>query len=202
LAQVLREQGVRGLWFGALAGANVYRRLELVELDLQRPPPAAPAAPTLDFGFLGADELDAYLALEVPGSTDGPSDRLRRGDRCFVARDGGEIVSSRWIASRRAHVAYLGRWLDLEPDDTYLYETFTHPSRRGRSVSAAAGTRLAAALAAEGRRRILAGVLRENHAGTRAYEKAGYRRIGCIGYVKLGPWRRDFQRMRHAVTGP
>lgn len=201
LAAVLRDQGVRGVWFGALAWAKVYRRLELVELALVGPPPPAPAAAALDFGFLRNDELRALGALGAGTGADEARRRLERGDRCFVARDGGAIVSARWVASGRAHIAYLDRWLDLEPGGTYVYETFTRPERRGDGVSAAAGTRLAHALSGEGHRRVVAAVLRENHAGTRAYEKIGYRRTGRIGYVKLGPWRRDFQHIGRDGTG-
>ena len=106
----------------------------------------------------------------------------------------GSVVSSRWIAGGRAFVEYLGTWLDLEPDEVFLSETFTVPALRGRGVSGAAGTRLAHALANEGCRRILAGVLTENHAGKRAYEKAGYRRVGRIGTIGLGPWRKELKR--------
>jgi len=172
---------IRRVCFGGLAWARLYRRLELVELGLDPPPALRDTPLALEYGFLTeTDDEDARA-------------RLDRGDRCFVAREAGTIVSSRWIAGGRAFVEYLGTWLDLEPGEVFLSETFTHPSRRGHGVSGAAGTRLAAALADEGCRRILAGVLRENHAGTRAYEKAGYRRIGCIGYVGLGPLRRNLR---------
>lgn len=173
---------MRRLLFGGLAWTRLYRRLELVELGLRPAPPLRDTDLELTFGFI--DDADDEHGRE----------RLARGERCFVARDAGKVVSSRWIAERRAHVAYLDMWLDLDPGDVYLSETFTDPALRGHGVSGAAGTRLAAALAAEGCRRILAGVLSENHAGTRAYEKAGYRRVGRIGYVGLGPWRRHFGR--------
>lgn len=201
LAAVFREQGVRGTWFGALAWARVYRRLELVELPLHRLPPLAPAAATLRFGFLTPAELDALGALDAGPVTAEAGRRLERGDRCFVARDGLEIVSSRWVASGRAHIVYLDRSLDLAAGDAYVYETHTRPERRGEGVSAAAGTRLAHAMADEGYRRLVAAVLRENHRGTRAYQKAGYRRIGRIGYVRLGPWRRDFRHTTRDGTG-
>ena len=168
------------MWFGGLARVRVYRRLELVELGLQPPPALIETSLPLDFGFLEADD-------------DEHRERRERGDRCYVAREAGTIVSSRWISEGRAYIAYLDTWLDLAPDEVYLSETFTDPSRRGHGVSGAAGTRLAHALAGEGHRRILAGVLKENHAGTRAYEKAGYRRIGRIGSVGLGPWRKSFR---------
>jgi GNAT superfamily N-acetyltransferase len=182
LSAAWREGGMRGVWFGALAWARLYRRLELVVLSLD-PPPALLTTPLeLDFGFLSETDDEGTRA------------RMERGDRCYVAREAGTIVSSRWIAKGRAFMDYLDTWIDLEPDEAYLSETFTHPSLRGHGVSGAAGTSLAAVLAGEGYRRILAGVLMENHAGKRAYEKAGYQRAGRVGYIGLGPWRRDFTR--------
>lgn len=173
---------VSRLWFGGLAWARLYRRLELVELRLDPPPAVLETPLELDFGLL------------APGEDERARARLERGERCFVAREEGTIVSSRWIAERRAHVAYLDMWLELERDEVYLSETYTDPSHRGHGVSGAAGTRLAHALAADGRRRILAGVLPENLAGRRAYEKAGYRGVGWLGYVGIGPLRRTFER--------
>ena len=32
----------------------------------------------------------------------------------------------------------------------------------------------------------------ENTGANRTNKRAGYRVVGRIGYVKLGPWRRDF----------
>ena len=182
LARAWRKAGVRGVWFGALAWARLYRRLELVELSLDPPPDLRETPLALEYGFLAEpDDEDARA-------------RLERGDRCFVAREAGTIVSSRWIVGGRASVDYLDMWLDLEPGEVFLSETFTVPALRGRGVSSAAGTRLAHALADEGCRRILAGVLMENHAGKRAYEKAGYRRVGRIGYAGVGRWRKHFRR--------
>jgi GNAT superfamily N-acetyltransferase len=173
---------IRRVWFGGLAWARLYRRLELVELSLE-PPPAIRETPlALDYGFLSETEDEVART------------RLERGDRCFVASEAGTVVSSRWIAGGRAFVEYLDTWLDLEPGEVFLSETYTVPALRGRGVSGAAGTRLAHALADEGCRRILAGVLMENHAGKRAYEKAGYEPVGRIGYVGLGPWRKHFRR--------
>ena len=175
-----RDQGLRGVWFGALARVGVYRRLVLVELSLRPPPPVVEIPLELDYGFLASPRDDDDRT------------RLERGDRCFAAWQDGRIVSSRWIANGRAHVAYLDRWIDVADDDVYLSETWTAQPLRGRGVSGAAGTRLAAVLAAEGKRRIVAAVLPENTGGRRAYEKAGYLPVGRIGFVKLGPWRRDF----------
>jgi RimJ/RimL family protein N-acetyltransferase len=178
--ELLREEGIRGVWFGGLARLRLYRRLELVALDLH-PPPALRETPlALEYAFLTTPRDEREQG------------RLARGDRCFAAWQDDRVVSSRWIAEGRAYVEYLDTWLALSDEDVYLSETHTEPSMRGQGVSGAAGTRLAAALAAEGKRRIVAGVLAENHAGRRAYEKAGYLRLGRIGWYQLGPWRHEF----------
>jgi hypothetical protein len=61
---------------------------------------------------------------------------------------------------------------------------------------------MARELAASGHRRVLATIYPENRPGVRMVEKLGYRRIGTIGYVSLGPWRRDFCRIRPGALAP
>jgi GNAT superfamily N-acetyltransferase len=178
---VLRGQGVKGVWFGTLAWARLYRRLELLELSLDPPPALLKTPVTLDHGFLAETEDEHARA------------RLERGERCFVSREAGVIVTSRWVAEGRGYVEYLDRWLDLEPGEVFVSGAFTVPALRGRGVSGAAITRLAHALADEGCVRMLACVLAENHAAKRSCDKVGYRPIGRLGYVKLGSWRRDFR---------
>lgn len=198
---VYHDEGIRGMWFGCLARIG-YRRLELVELDLRPPPPLADVPFPLEFGFLEQSEAADYAALGAGVDAEETRRRLERGERCFVARAGGRIVSGRWLASGQVFVSYLDRRLALEPDEVYVYETYTDPAQRGHAVSAAAGTRLAHLLAEEDARRIVAAALPENTPGRRAYEKAGYHPVGTIGYVKLGPWRRDFLRSeRRAGAG-
>lgn len=191
---VLRRQGWRGVWFGALARVDVYRRLDLVELELDELPPLAPNALELDIGFLRPDELDALDLLGGQWRPAEARERLERGERCFAARDGAVIVSARWIAAGKGRVEYLDASLSLAEGEVYLYESFTRPDRRGESISPALGTRLARALASEGCRRIVATGLPESREARRAAEKVGYRRTGRMGYVKLGPWRRVFLR--------
>jgi hypothetical protein len=196
-AEVYRQAGIRGLWFGALARI-CYRRLDLVELSLTPPPAIAESPFPLDFGFLDESDVAAYAELGAGVTVEEALLRLKRGERCFVVRADGSIVSGRWVAARRAFVSYLDRWLELGPDEVYVYETYTRSAERGHAVSAAGGTRLARVLAGEGVRRVVAAVLPENGPGQRAYRKASYRRVGTIGYVKLGPWRRHFLRRRPA----
>lgn len=192
--EVLREEGPGVLWFKVL-GETVYRRLTLVELPLASPPPLREPAIALTYGFVEAGP-DTLPELRGDLTRAEIERRLARGDRCFVARHQGRIVSARWLAVGRAWIEYLGRDLDLLPRETYLYETYTAPEYRGLSISGAAGTRLAQLLAAEGQRRIVGGIVPENRSALRTAAKTGYREAGRTGYVRFGPWRHDFTRRR------
>ena len=192
---VLAHDGVRTLWF-KLLGETVYRRLALVECPLAELPPLRDAPLAAEYGFLSETDALGYTALRGYTTAAEVVARLRRGDRCFAAWSSGRLVSARWIARGETHVEYLGRTLRLRPDEVYLYETYTRPDHRGLGLSAAAGTRLLHALAAEGVACVVAGVMPESHAAVRAWQKAGYRRVGTIGYVRLGPLRREFIRRR------
>ena len=186
-----REEGLRALWFRVL-GETVYRRLRLVEL---RPQEAARVESelVLAFGFVQPAHAEDYARLQPGATAEGVRERLER-ERCYGAWHNGRLVSTRWIATGTANVEYLGRVLALAPGEAWISETFTDPGYRGHAVSGAAGAALARALADEGIRVQLGGVFPENQLGLRAFEKAGYRPVGTIGYVRVGPWRRDFLR--------
>ena len=170
----------------------IYTRLLLVEL---RPGGATPGESDLrlDFRFLEPGDAGAYARLRPEARAVDVRERLAT-ERCFGAWHEGELVSTRWVTMHGAHIEYLDRTLGLEPGIAWISDTYTAPAWRGHDVSPAAGAALARALAAEGVERQLAGVYPENALGIRAYEQAGYRRVGTIGYVRLGPWRRDFVR--------
>jgi hypothetical protein len=122
--------------------------------------------------------------------------RLERGERCWTARSDGRIVSARWIVTDvdAVEIPYLGHRLELTPGQAYVYETFTAPDHRGRSVSGAAGSRLARVLADEGYRSMLAVVWPGETAIVRANVKAGYEPIGTIHSLGIGRRRRTFRR--------
>lgn len=189
--------GLRELWFGLLA-RTCYRRLWLVELDLEEIPPVPPPRAPLSFGFLGEPELAEYARFR-PDDAASARERFARGERCLAARSDGAIVSARWIASGEAVLEYLGRRLRLAPDEAFVHAAYTSPAFRGRGIAAACIHEYARRLRAEGHRRVLAAVGPENVPAIRSQARAGYRRMGTIGWVGVGPWRRHFLR---ADAGP
>jgi GNAT superfamily N-acetyltransferase len=193
--EVLRPEGPRPLLFRALA-ETAYRRLLIFELELGGSPGGA-EFPGLSFGWLDESRLAEYERIR-PGHAGRAGARLRSGDRCFTTWLDGELVAVRWIATRSATVEYLDLVLPLADGDVYHYDSFTSPSHRRRGLSVASQARLADALRREGRRRIVRAVLPENRAAVRDAEKAGFRRAGRIGFVRLGPWRHEVRKRSSA----
>jgi hypothetical protein len=111
-------------------------------------------------------------------------------------------VSAAWIATGYAWMDYLGRGLALAPDEAYLHESFTVPAFRGRNIPVVRARHEARYFHAAGCRRIVAIIVPENAPALRHAVKSGWRRVGVMGYVKLGPWRRDFCRVNAGERPP
>lgn len=199
--EVTREEGPRALWF-KLLGETVYRRLILFELALRDPAPLHTARVGLTMGLLDPDQVEEYLAFRPDDGADAVLARLRGGHRCFVSRLDGRLVHTSWTARERMWSWYLERDIPLSEDETCTYDSFTEPSVRGLGIGSAQRAYMASHLREEGFRRLLSTIYPENRPSLRMVEKLGYRRIGLIGYASVGPWRRDFCRMRDGALAP
>jgi SAM-dependent methyltransferase/ribosomal protein S18 acetylase RimI-like enzyme len=198
---VWREGGLRHLWFKVL-GETVYRRAHLVQCTLTELPPAPAAAMAIEIAPLAEDEVGDYLELRPDADRADILARLAAGQRCVVARHDGHVIHAVWAATGRAWIEYLAREIQLGSGDVYLFEAHSAPAVRGRHI----GTLLLACqmrfFRETGCRRALAVVMPENVAALRWVKRAGFRQIGVMGYVKAGPWRRDFSRLRPRGAPP
>lgn len=198
--EIAREHDARTLWF-RVCGELCYRRLGLFELRLDVPPPDVPARMPLAFAPLAeADTADfATLRSSDPAETSG---RLAAGHSCYLARAGEELVGACWVARGRLWSAYLGRHIDLAPDEACTYETYTDPLARGHGVGPALRAWVARELRQEGLSRLFATVDPDNAPAIRLVEKLGYRRIGTLGWLGVGARRTDFCRIRSDAEPP
>jgi len=197
--EVLRQEGVRGLWFKIL-GDTVYRRLLLLERPLQEPICEVKARIPIEISLLQKSEIAEYVEFrpEVEGAE--VEAQLNAGDWCFVARHQGRIVCARWATTRPVWSDYLSCELRLATDEVYIYDVFTKSEFRGQAVSPATSTEMLRYFCTAGYRRIVTMVLPENQPSLRAVAKTGHRPYGLIGYVKIDPWKRHFYRVRNAPT--
>ncbi len=199
--EIWREEGLKNLWFKIL-GETVYRRAVLVERPLNEPLAAVtPSLPTV-IGLLSEAEVDEYLSFRPETNAADVRSRLETGHLCFVARHEGCIVSAAWIATGRVWIDYLACEIRLATDEAYLYESFTSPGFRGQNIPAVRATHETRYFRDAGYRRLVAVIMPENKPALRHAEKAGWKPSGVMGYVKLGPWRRDFCRVKPNARPP
>ena len=188
--QVLREEGLKSLWFKVL-GETVYRRQLLIEGVLQ-------GSDTDDDGtkghisLLGTADLPRYAAFRPESDIEELRGRLDRGESCFVMEIGGEIAHACWIAKKYTRIDYLECEVELPPDACYGYDAYTHPAFRGRGIAGARVRRMETELMRMGYRRTLAVVGPENRRAIYFNTTAGNEVVGRIGYYQFGPWRHYF----------
>lgn len=192
-AQVLREEGVRSLWF-KLLGETVYRRMDLFERSLDQPIQQLTARVPVVIELMSLADVDEYVAFRPRADRAEVHRRLEAGQWCFVARHEGRMVHSCWAAAGPVWIEYLGRQMELGSDEAYVYDGFTLPDYRNENIAGQRYGHMLRFLRDAGFRRTFVAAMPENRVAYRPIEKAGYRSLGVIGYVKLGPWRRDFRR--------
>ncbi len=195
--EVLRQEGVRSLWF-KLLGETLYRRLLLLERPLQDPIPTVTARVPVEISLLQKSEIAEYVEFRVEADESEIQSELEAGYWCFVARSQGRMVATSWAAPNYAWLDYLSRELRLAPDEVYAYDSFTQPAFRGQNLGPALTAEKLRYFRAAGYRRMVCTISPENRASLRADAKTGYRPYGLIGYVKIGPWKRHFYRVRNA----
>jgi ribosomal protein S18 acetylase RimI-like enzyme len=135
--------------------------------------------------------LPAYAVFRGRAAAAEAERRLARGELCFAGWDGGEIVHVRWAALRRAHVDYLHRDLLMRDDDAYIFDIFTDSRQRRRGVATAVSHQAVGELHGLGCRRLVAVVAVENEAGQGISGAFGWRRIGRLACLRLGPLQID-----------
>jgi L-amino acid N-acyltransferase YncA len=192
--EVLRDEGVKSLWFRIL-GETVYRRVVLMERLLHEPIAEMTARLPVVIDLLKDTEADEYAGFR-PGVD--PSEirrRLAAGQWAFVARHEGYIVHAGWAVAEQAWIDYLACQIGLAADEVYQYESFTAPDFRGKNCAAVRVAEMMRYFRDAGYWRMVAVVMPENTPAFRPMEKMGYRPFGVMGYVKIGRWRRNFCRV-------
>lgn len=198
---VLREEGPSGLWWRGL-GVTVYRHMEVVSRDLSDSPPRADEDAGLDEGELGMDDVSEYLQLRPDQDRREIDRRLATGHHCHVVREAGRIVSTRWLSIGFAEVPYLDLVFELRSDLAYIHDSHTAPEVRKRGLATATWPRYERLLAEAGVSAVLGLVWPQNRLGM-GYVRAarGYRALGTIGCIRLGPVRIPIRRTPAGLLG-
>lgn len=193
--EVLRTEGVAGFTLRAL-DATVYRRLLVHTRSLLAPAPPrlSAGAGGAEFSLLGAEEVEEYRRLRPDTPAAEVRRRLDAGQRCIVARLGGEVVHARWCETNRFESAYLGFAFELLPGFAYSYDAFTAMRARRLGIAFEATRHSDALLRSEGAVTTLGSVWPGNTAAIAMFTALGRTPIGSLGALCLGRRRRLIRR--------
>jgi len=191
IREILREGGIRTLWFKVL-GETLYRRIWLFERPLKEPNAVVAVPADIEFGVLRPDEIERCSELRPERSPGVLRIRLTHGECCYVARKFGRVVGQVWAVRRFAWVEYLNCTLDFGLDDYYLYEVVVSPELRGQRIATALFAYAYRELGRIGGSRAIFAVNVENYAGLRALTRNGERRFALRAYIGRGSLRHDF----------
>jgi len=192
-------QQIKRLWFRAL-GEIGYRRAYVREFLLDQPFAPSPPQIRLEFDLLDSTSIDEYNAFRRGVDSDAACRQLEAGHRCFLARSDARIVGACWSATQHAWSKYLSREIPLSSDEVYTYDAFTAPEARGKGVLPTLTAHMHDVHRSLRMRREIGLTVPENHASM--FSNIGYRTIGMMGYIGVGPFRRNFCRMLPGAVEP
>ncbi len=124
---------------------------------------------------------------------------LAEGQKCYVARYRGQIVSAGWWALAGCCDQEVGHELRLAPDEAYSHSGFTVSAFRGKGVHPYLQAQSAQDIAFKHQRvYALVAIEVDNQASLRVWEKLGARRMGRWGCVEFLGFRFHYLWGRHA----
>jgi ribosomal protein S18 acetylase RimI-like enzyme len=204
--EVVRREGVWRLVVRtsyAVAGV-VYRSVAIRGRDLTVPLPARRPSPddAVEMRILTSDDAEALARHRADLEPRRIADRVARlgsDQLCVAAWLEDEIASTVWVAFGSAWLPELRRAIRLQPHEVFLYDSYTSERLRGRGIATMRALWTAEYLREGGYRFAFGHTAPENQPAQGPPEKTGYEVLATAGYVRLGPWRRDFVRLPDGV---
>ena len=153
------------------------RPLPEVHMILELPPtaPTIEAQAQVQFHEVAMDAVLAHPRRYASYGIDAEV-RLRRGDRCFASEVDGRVIFRMWVSTNARFITQRSERLGALPRAAYVYDSYTDPVWRGRSIRGASLRWLAGVLENEVERIVLS-VDGDNLASIRAARKAGFRSV-------------------------
>jgi len=195
--EVLRREGPGRVFArtAVVARGAFYRSVVILARDLSQPVPDVTSAVPVEMRLLQAADAPALVRHRAdldPARIAARLDRVGHGHDCVTAWLDDVIVSSVWLAFETARVPEIDRPLRLGPGEVFLYDSYTSESQRGHGIATIRAVWTARYLRDAGYRYAIGHTAPENRPAHGPPERAGYRPLGIAGYVRVGPWRRDF----------
>lgn len=150
----------------------------------------------------GSSRRRALVAAMRPASEAEVDARLASGRRAYVVEGPPGVLAYGWVTRGDEEIAEIEGRIRVGPSEAYIWDCATLPAFRGRGLYPALLGAIARELVGEGVARVWIAARADNAASLRGLEKAGYRRVADIRYVRLWRWRRMAVRRRAGVAPP
>lgn len=141
---------------------------------------------------LDASHVPAYLEFKPWAIRADIEGRIARGHRCMAAWYQGKIVHAAWAAENRAHIPYIHSDILLEPQEFYIYDSYTRPEYRRSKLVMARSSTMHAWFAKRGFTRGYGAIALMNKVGLSIVAPGGYHPIGMYVCARLGPLHRTW----------
>ncbi len=109
------------------------------------------------------------------------AERLRQGERCFVAKVGDTAVHYDWVLLKQMRLLPAPcAPVALAEDEAYLSEAFTARPWRGKGIHPAVTAEMVASLQSSGYRRVYTRVDTDNLSSRKTFEGLGWQRMALM----------------------
>jgi hypothetical protein len=198
VAEVRRATGLPRLPATLARGLVVREYLVTERRLIASPVPRLPDG--IRIGPVTEADLPAALAAHPALSLDEIGRRWREGQAWTGCWVDGTLAHWRWEAVGLAYLPYLRRRVRPLPGDLWVVEVFTRLGYRNRGLHSLSTAYAFATAAESGHGRVIGLVSPWNRPGIHVMvDKWRRTPVGRVGYVGIGPWRRDFVQGRVAV---
>jgi GNAT superfamily N-acetyltransferase len=167
-----------------------YRRVGWYVHSLHDPINPVEPRTTLEFAELSKEDVGRYLLFRRGAREKDILARLAAGNRCYAALCNGEIASVSWIAEKQGYLELIGYRFPLEPDEIYVFDSFTAKKYRGKRIHSALYSRLLQHYKTTGYRAVISLIVPENRSNITARTRTGFKQTGSVLRLKLGPFCR------------
>lgn len=112
---------------------------------------------------------------------------LLRKERCFGVFDGDSLASYGWYTTEPTRVRR-SLVVSFPPGWVYMYRGYTRPRYRGERLHSLGLVRAADAHIRDGYRGVVSNLERNNLASRRSVARMGFRYVGAVWWIGVGPW--------------
>lgn len=201
ILKYFREEGfinglIRSVWT-VFEVIFKYKRMYLYSYNLHDAGPRVTCGISVSFRKASIDELSLLHDVMYQDNNELQS-RFDQGNVCYVGSVSDKIIYSSWVDFKKMFIPEIDNQIPVQDQEAYVYNVRTKSDYRGKGISPYAYSIIANDLRKHDFKRLYVVVEQCNIASVRSIEKAGFKRIREIVYLRLFSFFRNYH--EHDLT--